>query len=127
MLPVIVHPANSSPALRSLDRISSSAWRNCSSLCLACSFTAWSVARVFPVPPLEELGIVLLVAGEIHCASEDVEDAPIDRSAAQRAKLPVEVFGICTVQVVDPADTEIAQILCETGSDTGDPLQLLRL
>ena len=68
---------------------------------------------------------MLLVAGEIHCASEDVEHAPIDGSAAQRAKLPVEVFGIGTVQVVDPADTEIAQIPCETGSDTGDRLQIL--
>jgi hypothetical protein len=76
------------------------------------------VWTVFPVPPLEKCGIMLSVAGEIDGASEYVENAPINGTTANRAKLPIHSVRICTAKVLDAADTNVIKISRQTRTDT---------
>ncbi|MGD2152667.1 MAG: hypothetical protein PVG79_05320 [Gemmatimonadales bacterium] len=82
------------------------------------------VRRVFPVPPLEQLCIVLAMAGVVHGAPKYVEDAPIDRRAAKRAEPPVEPLRVGPAQVGYTSNTQILQVTSDTRPDARDYLQI---
>ena len=60
---------------------------------------------------------MLSVAGEIDGASEYVENAPINATTANRAKLPIHSLRIRTAKVFDAADTDVIEISRQTGTD----------
>jgi hypothetical protein len=97
--------------------------RNCLISATRASFGKSSRALdVFPVPPLEELCIVLSVPGIVHGASEHIENAPVDRCTTNRAELPIQVLGIGPAQVIDSPDTQVVQISSEIRPDARDLL-----
>jgi hypothetical protein len=99
--------------------------RNCLIFATRASFgKSLRALDVFPVPPPEELCIVLSMAGIIHGAPKHVEHTPIDGRPADRAELPIQVLGIGPAQVIDSPDTQVVQISSETRPDAGDLLQL---
>ena len=54
---------------------------------------------VFPVPPLEEFRVVLVVAGEIDGAAEHVEHTSINLCALLHTVLQIHIFGILSGQL----------------------------
>src|SRR5207245_1002644 len=57
---------------------------------------------IFPVPPLQQLGIRLRVRGVVDRAAKYVEHATVDMGAAQGAKLDVEFFGSPASEIRHP-------------------------
>lgn len=70
---------------------------------------------------------MLSMTGVVHRTSEDVENAPIDWRAAQRAELLIQLLGISPAQVTDTPYTQVAKISRDTRANTGDLLQLSKL
>ena len=66
------------------------------------------------------------MAREVHRTAKDVEDAPIDVCAAQRAEPLVQPLGVSAVEVSYLSHAEILKILRDAGPDAGDSLQLHR-
>jgi hypothetical protein len=66
--------------------------------------------RVLPVPPLEQLRIVVIVAGVVDRATKDVENTPVDVCTSTRAELLVQILGIGIPQVFHAANTKVMEI-----------------
>jgi hypothetical protein len=67
---------------------------------------------VFPVPPLQQLGIVLRLRSEIHGAAEYVEDAAVDVVAHFAAEVGVKGFRVPASQFRHVIDSQQAEIGC---------------
>lgn len=70
---------------------------------------------------------MLSFLGIIDGAAKHVENTPIDRRAADRAELLVQLLGVGPVQVGDTPDAQVVQVASDTRANTGDLLQLSKL
>jgi len=75
-----------------------------------------------PVPPLQQLGIMLRFRRVVDGAAKHVEHAAIHVLALAPAQLGVKRFGIAAAKRGDVGDAEAAQIGGDRGADAGDPL-----
>lgn len=67
---------------------------------------------------------MLSLARIIHGASEDIENTPIDGRAPEYAEPLVQMFRIGATQLRHLVDAEVAEILSNTGPDTGNSLKI---
>src|SRR5688572_26833469 len=80
---------------------------------------------VLPVPPFQELGIVLAVGCEVDCAAEHVEHAAVDRASRPFAELVEEPLRILVPKIWHSVDVERAQILRDAGANARNGQQSL--
>jgi len=67
---------------------------------------------------------VLSVARKIYGASEDIEHTSIDGRPSEDAESLVLMFRIDATELHHLVETEVAEVLCHTGPNTGNPLQI---
>ena len=84
-----------------------------------------AVQLILPVPPLEELGVVLPARSVIDCTPEHIEEAPIDRRALLDASFDIEFLRVSALQISHAADPKLPEIVCDAPSHAGDGLELL--
>lgn len=82
-------------------------------------------ALIRPVPPLEQLGVVLIFRGEIDGATKHVQDTTINVHAMYQAQAFVHHLRILPLQVRQLEYAQIPQIPCHAGPDSRDDLQLV--
>jgi hypothetical protein len=85
-----------------------------------------SVERfVFPVPPLQELGLALLRGSIVNSATEDIKQTSIDLHPDLSASLYVKLLGIFPFEISDPAYSEFPQVSSDALSNSRNLLERL--
>jgi hypothetical protein len=79
------------------------------------------LARIFPIPPLQQLGIGLRLRCEINSASEYIENAAIHVPAHLPAEFGVKRLGVATPEFGYLPDPEKTKIRGYRRSNSRDP------
>ena len=78
--------------------------------------------RVFPVPPLQQLGVVVGLRSVVHGAPEYVKDAPVHVVARFTAEFGVKRLGVAASEVRHVSNPQPVEIPGYRRSNSGDAL-----
>jgi hypothetical protein len=80
---------------------------------------------VFPIPPLQQLGVMAVMGSIVDSSTEDIKQTRIDSRADLRTTFLIELLGIFAFEIIDASNTQFPKILGNALSDARYLLQLL--
>lgn len=71
-----------------------------------CLFDAQAVLFVFPIPPLEQVGIMLSVRGKVDGTAEHIEHTGVNSGLGLVAETFVQSFGTSVLEIAYRSDPQ---------------------